>query len=287
MKKNTSIVLVGAGKVGTALSKRLYKNGFNFNSIIDLDITKARNLAKKINANHFSSEINDIPKNVNFIIISVPDSQINLVSKRISKLPLKFKSLKVCHVSGCLSSEELKSIKNLGSIVFSLHPYQSFPDNKNETRLDSIYYGIEGDKTVFAKKIVKALGGNYIIIPKNLKSLYHVSGAFASNYLLVLISIVHDILHSIIDDKKKSKDVFKPIIESTLSNYFNTDFKKSITGPIVRGDVVTIEKHLKALKRYDKNIYDLYKKLGQILLGEIEINLMKKNNYKKILELLH
>ena len=50
MKKNTSIVLVGAGKVGTALSKRLYKNGFNFNSIIDLDITKARNLAKKINA---------------------------------------------------------------------------------------------------------------------------------------------------------------------------------------------------------------------------------------------
>ncbi|HEY9188922.1 MAG TPA: Rossmann-like and DUF2520 domain-containing protein [Ignavibacteria bacterium] len=286
MKKNISIVLIGAGKVGTVLSKKLYERGYNFVGIIDLDLNKARNLAKKVKAALFSNEIKDIPKEANFIIISVPDSQIKVVSKKISKLPLHFNSLKVCHVSGCLSSDELKPIKNRGSIVFSMHPYQSFPDSKNTKNLDSIYYGIEGEKTLFAKKIVKALGGNYIIIPKNLKSLYHVSGAFASNYLLVLLSVVNNILYHIIGDKKKAKGVFRPILENTLYNYFNTDFKNSITGPIVRGDAITVEKHLKALKKYDKNIYDLYKKFGQILLKEIEGNLSRKNNYKKILKLL-
>ena len=286
MKKNISIVLIGAGKVGTVLSKKLYERGYNFVGIIDLDLNKARNLAKKVKAALFSNEIKDIPKEANFIIISVPDSQIKVVSKKISKLPLQFNSLKVCHVSGCLSSDELKPIKNRGSIVFSMHPYQSFPDTKNTKNLDSIYYGIEGEKTLFAKNIVKALGGNYIIIPKSLKSLYHVSGAFASNYLLVLLSVVNNILYHIIGNKKKAKGVFKPILENTLSNYFNTDFKNSITGPIVRGDAITVEKHLKALKKYDKNIYDLYKKFGQILLEEIEGNLSRKNNYKKILKLL-
>jgi predicted short-subunit dehydrogenase-like oxidoreductase (DUF2520 family) len=286
MKKNISIVLIGAGKVGTVLSKKLYEKGYNFVGIIDLDFNKARNLAKKVKASLFSNEIKDIPKEVNFIIISVPDSQIKVVSKKISKLPLRFNSLKVCHVSGCLSSDELKPIKNRGSNVFSMHPYQSFPNTKNTKNLDSIYYGIEGEKTLFAKNIVKALGGNYIIIPKSLKSLYHVSGAFASNYLLVLLSIVQNILNHIIGDKKKAKSVFKPILENTLYNYFKTDFKNSITGPIVRGDAITVEKHLKALKKYDKSIYDLYKKFGQILLEEIEGNLSRKNNYKKILKLL-
>jgi predicted short-subunit dehydrogenase-like oxidoreductase (DUF2520 family) len=45
------------------------------------------------------------------------------------------------------------------------------------------------------------------------------------------------------------KRVMEPLLRQTLSNYLAQDAASAFSGPLVRGDVATVRKHLAELKR--------------------------------------
>ena len=57
-------------------------------------------------------------------------------------------------------------------------------------------------------------------------------------------------------------NLLKPLIEGTLSNIEKVGAQNALTGPIVRGDVKTVEKHVEEIGLKRPELLTLYKTLA-------------------------
>lgn len=187
------------------------------------------------------------------LILTVPDEKIEKIVARIAVPDINWKDKLVFHCSGLLSSSILDPLKKKGAQTASLHPIQSFPTKKTETDVfEKIYFGIEGDSKSLeqSKKIVGDLGGQSIIVERGDKPLYHAACSIASNFLIVLLDTSKFLLSQMGLEPQKALKILLPLVQGTLQNVKDIDADSSLTGPVVRGDKKSIEKHLLALKRF-------------------------------------
>jgi len=64
-------------------------------------------------------------------------------------------------------------------------------------------------------------------------------------------------------NKDDAMKAILPLAKSTLSNVENSGVLPSMTGPMYRGDIVTIEKHISSLVARTPEIVDVYTSLFQ------------------------
>jgi predicted short-subunit dehydrogenase-like oxidoreductase (DUF2520 family) len=149
--------------------------------------------------------------------------------------------------------------------VASIHPLQVFadPEKAGET-LPGIYYAIEGDDRAMqlALQIIERLQGKLLLIPTGRKVLYHVAGVFAANYLMVLIDLALHIMEDLGETQEDAYEAFLPLMVGALQNVETYGVADSLTGPISRGDVTTIHRHLEVLKTLRPEIREVYRTLG-------------------------
>ncbi len=223
----------------------------------------ARRVAKQVKTKNFGT-LRDIKKIEGIVILAVPDSRIKSVADELSSKQTSFQGKTIFHVSGALTCDELSSLKTKGASVGSFHPMQTFPRNVT-TSLDGIWCAIEGDPIALRvmKQFAKFLGVNIFTIPKEAKVLYHTAGIFASNYVVTVMSVVEEIAAVLKLSPEKIKKIYYPIMLQTMNNVMRATPEKSLTGPIVRGDVETVKKHLNALGKGKLNhLVPLYSALG-------------------------
>ncbi|KAF5279904.1 hypothetical protein FQR65_LT15155 [Abscondita terminalis] len=217
-------------------------------------------------------------------LITTPDDQIELCCQQLAKnLNLKKDSI-VLHCSGSLSSDVLKIIKEKNCFIASAHPMRSFakPDISFK-QYAGTYCAIEGDNEAvnIIKELFTKIGSVVYSIDKEKKSSYHASGVFASNYLVTLCQNSLLCLKDAGVESEISMKIIASLMQSTLNNLETTlSPEKSLTGPIKRGDINTITKHLNALP---EPLADLYKTLG---LATLDIANLPGDKEKKIAELL-
>src|SRR5208283_3922910 len=134
---------------------------------------------------------------------------------------LHFKKLFVVHCSGVYSSDILTPLKKKGALVASMHPIQTFPKTQTperlRVRLRNIFYGIEGSPQAIEKIeiIIKAIEGKSVIIPREMKPLYHVACVFASSYMAVILNTVSE-LTTTLNLKATWMEVFGPLLTATM-----------------------------------------------------------------------
>ncbi|GAI27272.1 unnamed protein product, partial [marine sediment metagenome] len=132
-------------------------------------------------------------------------------------------------------------------------------------------------KRIFAKKY-------FIInrIRKEQKIYHHLIGVFSSNLMVGLISASYEMAKSTHWNNKEINDVIMPIIKETLNNIEINGIKSALSGPLERGDIKIIKKHLNTLKKH-KNLLDIYKTLSLIILKNVVKN-GKKKEIEKLLK---
>ena len=69
----------------------------------------------------------------------------------------------------------------------------------------------------------------------------------ASNYLTTLIHTVENIYMSLGMTREDAVKAFWPLVKGTLKNIETSGTVSALTGPVARGDVGTIRKHLHSL----------------------------------------
>ena len=280
--KNLSIV--GAGAVGTAFGLGLVKKGYKVLSVVSRSKKSAKSLAGRVGCKIFSDKLTAIHPDTTLLLITVPDASIAVVAGKISETcDLEFKNLKVVHTSGLLTSDALATLAEKGAGVFSLHPIQTFPSSRTVVNLQGVSFGFEGSSTLLrvAKQIVGDFGGELLRVPKEAKVLYHCACVIASNYPVVLLNIVDEIARRSL--KPNSLRHFRTLTESSIRNAFESSPARALTGPVARGDVQTIQQHLRALLGEEKNLVSLYRTLGLFALRMIHPN--KKISRPQIEEL--
>jgi predicted short-subunit dehydrogenase-like oxidoreductase (DUF2520 family) len=146
-----------------------------------------------------------------------------------------------------------------------MHPLQSFASAEYRTNpFQGIIVSVEGERDALkaAKGITGDLGGTSVTIRTDAKTLYHASAVVASNYLVTLLDLALRLINTAGITDRDAFNVLKPLIEGTLSNIEKVGIPEALTGPIVRGDVKTVENHVAEIGSTTPELLDLYSSLG-------------------------
>ena len=251
--------------VGTAIGYLLRKAGYKVISIADKSPAALKRALHYTGGEAFR-DYREAMQEADYILITTPDDFIWSACQKISLSPA-IKGKFVFHMSGAGGLDLLESAKKAGAAIASIHPLQSFSSiDQAINNIPGSYFGITADKKAqrTAKGIVRDLRGIPFFISSDQKPLYHAAACLASNYLVSLMNTVESIYRAIGLNEKDAKKAYLPLVYGSLRNIENSGSISSLTGPIARGDIGTIKKHITAINKNLPQYSSLYSSLGLI-----------------------
>jgi predicted short-subunit dehydrogenase-like oxidoreductase (DUF2520 family) len=270
-KQKSSVLIIGAGRLGTALAVALASQGYAIKALVARRLASARKAATLVRktapgddniATLTAKQIGSLPQ-ADLVLIAVADDQIANVAEDLTNLGFDRKPI-VLHTSGALSSEVLSPLKAQGWSTGSLHPLISVPDKAAPLR--GAFWSVEGDGRAvrLAKTLVQDLGGTSFSIPTAEKPLYHAAAVMTSGSVTALFDVALEMLVSCGLTRKTARRVLQPLLTSTVHSLETKDPAAALTGTFSRGDVETVKRHLAALKQHKlADALDLYCRLGK------------------------
>jgi predicted short-subunit dehydrogenase-like oxidoreductase (DUF2520 family) len=224
--------------------------------------------------------------NAQIVFITTPDDAIAGV---VSGLQWH-RGQGVLHCSGADSSRILEPAKSFGAYVGGFHPLQTFASVTHAIEnIPGSTFAIEAEDPLLStlQDMTADLGGEWVMLTAGDKVLYHAAAVIACNYLVTLVKLATDLWQSFGVSPQQSTKALLPLLRGTLSNIENVGIPDCLTGPIARGDVGTIAKHISALEQSAPGILTTYRELG---LQTIPIALAKgkigENEVKELTRLL-
>lgn len=247
MARKPSVAIVGPGRLGTVLAQALAAAGYPVVEIRARTAASARALARKVGAR--AAGIRDKVR-ADIVWICVPDREIRAVAGRLAAAG-NWEGKIALHPSGALSATELQPLRKRGAAVASCHPMMSFTRGV-EPDLRGVPFAIEGDVRAgrAAAAMARALGGRPLRIAAAAKPLYHAFGAFASPLLVALLAVGERVGRAAGVPAPGLRRALAPMLKQTIENYVEGGAPAAFSGPLVRGDVATVRRHLEVLRKY-------------------------------------
>jgi predicted short-subunit dehydrogenase-like oxidoreductase (DUF2520 family) len=218
------IQVIGAGRVGAAISARLAERGV---SVGELD-----------------------PE---LVLICVPDRAIADVARELPTGPW------VGHVSGATPLRALDPHERR----FGMHPLQTFTRRRGPDQLDGAYAAVSGESGEALDAglwLARTLGLNPFVLDDADRSAYHAGAAIASNYLVTLRRAAGSLLES----AGAPAEALDPLMRRTIENDFE------LTGPIERGDMETVGRHLEAIRSGRPELEEMYRMLADLTVRQLQ-----------------
>lgn len=234
------ILLVGSGRVGGALARAGGEAG------LELRVAGRENLAASA-------------REVELALLCVPDAEIeNACAALAAAAPrLRF----VGHTSGAIGLDALASATASGPAAFSLHPLQTVPDAAADL-LDAPA-GVTAstpEALTIAVDLAEALGMRPFELPEKARVAYHAAASIASNFLFALGESATDLLADAGIDG--GRELLGPLMVRSAANWAASG-AGALTGPIARGDEITVARHLEAITETSPSLAELYRVLAE------------------------
>ena len=117
--------------------------------------------------------------------------------------------------------------------------------------LRGVPFALEGDAAALrvAHRIVRKLGGEPFIIRDKDKVAYHAWGAFTSPLLVALLVSAEQVARAAGLSIAQARKRMMPIVIQTIANYGSLGPAGAFSGPLIRGDVEIVRRHLKVLRK--------------------------------------
>lgn len=237
------VTIIGSGNVGHHLGHRFKEKGVDILEVFSRRKSNAAKLAKSLGC-HAEHDLRKINATADLYIIAVKDGVIGNVAEVLSN-NAGMKNKLVVHTSGATPSTLLKPFfKNYG--IF--YPLQSFSISK-EVDFDHIPICIDSSRKSNRVKLLalaKKISLKTYEVNDKQRSVLHVAAVFVNNFSNYLYQIGQEIC----DQEKVDFDILKPLILETAKKIQDNDPKAMQTGPAIRGDQETIDRHLAFLKTF-------------------------------------
>lgn len=254
-----SIAIAGAGNLARALAPALKKAGYKIDQVLarsrPSSFRNAKSLAAKVGAKACVAANAKISAEI--VWFCVPDSSIAAAAASLCEAT-EWRGKVALHSSGALTSDQLSLLRRAGASVASLHPLMTFVRG-SQPALAGVSFAVEGDRKAvkLSREIISSLGGRFFSIKASKKAAYHAWGMFISPLLTAHLAAAEKVAAAAGVPKKDVKMRALPILHQTLANYSKLSAAESFSGPIARGDVPTIKKHLLVLRATPvlRNIY--------------------------------
>lgn len=249
--KRRTLSIVGPGNLGSALALNLRHAGYEIQFLVVRSGRRAPSrivkLARQVNAKIVA--LGEAPLDNDLVWITVPDDAIAVVATQLATTH-EWKGVTVFHSSGALTSAVLAPLRSKGAKVASVHPGMTFV-RQSMPRLEGVPFAVEGDAGAvrLAGKLVRDLGGTPFPIETRNKVLYHAFGTFASPMVIALMTALEQVGKAAGIKPTDLRTMAAPLLRQTLNNYLKYGAAAAFSGPLVRGDVSTVRRHLTALRK--------------------------------------
>ncbi len=264
-----TLAFLGTGTVGGALARLLVTQGYSVISLYNRSMHACGRLAEQVGA-QAASRLEDATHDADLVFITTPDDAIAPVCQAVADAGGWRTGQAVVHCSGALPAQEvLAPAAAAGARVGGLHPLQSFADVETAVKyLPGSYFGVEADDALrpVLNAIVTDMGGHVLSISPADKTLYHASAVMACNYVVGIFGVAVRLLQNLGIPERDAEAALLPLLESTVCNLRAVGLPEALTGPLARGDVGTIERHIRALDKHEPTLGDLYRRLGRATL---------------------
>ena len=278
---------IGAGTVGTALSVRLNSKGYPVVAVSSRSRTSAQNLARAVNGCQVLDSNQAVANTAELIFITTPDDAIASVASQIQWHP----GQSVVHCSGAASTDILQPAKEFGAQVGAFHPLQTFASAKQAIEnIPGSTFALEAEEPLLntLKDMATALDGHWVELKASDKVIYHASAVIACNYMVTMVKLATDLWQSFAVPPHQATQALLPLLRGTLNNIDTVGIPQCLTGPIARGDIGTIKKHLDALQEKVPSLLPTYRELGlqtiPIALAKGKINQHQAQELRAVLE---
>lgn len=262
--KARPIAIIGAGVVGTSVGQVLESRGYKIAAVAARNQASINRVSVYINA-RATTDIIEAAKMGELIFITTPDDKIQEVTEEIARSGGFDVNDIVFHMSGALPLDVLDAAKAKGAQVGSIHPMQTFAavDGAIAALPGSVFGVTAADEALsVAQEIVKALGGEMVVIADKDKTLYHAAAVAVSNYLITLVHYGEGLYNEIGIPEEMARRAFIPLLKGTVINLVHHKPASALTGPIARGDVGTVRRHLAEIEKVVPQAAPLYRVMG-------------------------
>ena len=252
-----SIGVVGAGRVGAVLAAAFAASGHEITAV------SGRSPASQTRIETLLPGVpvrvpEDVAAGADVVFLAVPDDVLEQTAERLTASGVIGVGQLVVHTSGLHGAGALAVASAAGAQVLAMHPAMTFTGTDVDVdRLPSTMFALTGDESVreAGEALVSGLGGSPIWLGEDQRVLYHAALAHGANHLVTLVAQAQSILRSTgIGD---ASGVLRPLLSAALDNALAYG-DAALTGPVVRGDVATVEAHVDALDDGPEPVRDAY-----------------------------
>ncbi|MBP2475200.1 putative short-subunit dehydrogenase-like oxidoreductase (DUF2520 family) [Crossiella equi] len=256
--------VISAGRVGAVLGAALARAGHHV--VATAAVSNASlNRAERLLPGAEVLPPDEVARRADLVLLAVPDDELaGLVRGLVATGALRQGQI-LTHTSGASGVAVLAPATEVGALPLALHPAMTFTGRPEDLqRLTACPFGVtapDGDEIAWnvAEALVVEMGAEPVRIPESARGLYHAALAHGSNHLVTLVSECAELLgRAGVGDPGR---LLGPLLSASLDNSLRLG-DRALTGPVARGDVGTIRRHLGELAAHAPQALPAYRALA-------------------------
>lgn len=252
---------IGAGNMSWSLIPALQKAGHHIIQLISRSEEKLEHFAATYNIPIISTNLQDLNPKVDFVFLTVSDQAVEKIAKTLPKTNATF-----LHTSGSIS---LESLSPIGEHIGVFYPMQTFTRQK----LVDFYpvpIFLEGKNETVEKRLyelAQTISNNVQFLNSQDRLRLHMGAVISCNFTNYLYQLTNKVLPH---QAGLDFSIYTPLLREQLDKALAFQPQHTQTGPAIRGDIVTLQKHLTLLKDQPE-IRELYLKLSNMINPGIKV----------------
>ncbi|UCF00153.1 MAG: DUF2520 domain-containing protein [Planctomycetota bacterium] len=266
MSELPTLAIIGPGKVGTSIGILAVHAGYPVVAVAGRTKESTNSAARQIGKNVRPCSVIEAAQSATVVLLCLPDDAIEQVCTSLAQRKKFLERAVVVHFSGVHSSTILSAARDCCQCsVASMHPLQTFPTvDEAIKKMSDTYCFYEGDERAIpvVERLAKNIGLIPIRIASTSKPLYHAAAVMACNYLVALMDSAIMLAENAGIDRKTAWSALEPLVRTTLNNISKMGTISSLTGPIARGDLKTVSRHLQESALAQGHIASIYRTMG-------------------------
>ncbi|WP_460604654.1 Rossmann-like and DUF2520 domain-containing protein [Jatrophihabitans fulvus] len=253
--------VLGVGRVGSALGAALARAGHEVVAVAAVsDRSRARAAQRLPGAAVLPPD--EVVAASDLVLVAVPDDALRPLVSGLADTGAWRPGQLVAHTSGAQGIGVLDAAAARGVVALALHPVMTFAGRAEDLdRLANTPFGVtaQDDFRVVAESLVLEMGGEPLWVPERARPLYHAALSVASNHLVTVVNDALSMLDGVgVTDPAR---LVAPLLSASLDNVLRLR-DDALTGPVSRGDVATVRRHLSGLAADAPDVLPAYRAMA-------------------------